>query len=66
MSAPRSRSADQGGAISAPIAFAAGRASLQVYFQQTLTDANLSETYDMDLAVNRIDGRWTARSNSRG
>lgn len=33
---------------------------------QTLTDANLSETYDMDLAVNRIDGRWTARSNSRG
>ena len=34
--------------------------------EQTLTDANLSETYDMDLAVNRIDGRWTARSNSRG
>lgn len=33
---------------------------------ETLTDENLSRTYDMDLTVNREDGRWTARSARRG
>lgn len=34
--------------------------------EQTLTDANLSETYDMALRVSGVDGRWSARSNRRG
>ena len=30
--------------------------------EETLTDANLSRTFDMGLAVERVDGRWSARS----
>ncbi len=32
---------------------------------ETLTDALMSETFDVPLAVSRVDGRWTARAARR-